>query len=162
MTQNEQKRVLTEFREGNFNVLVATCIAEEGLDIPEVQLIVCFDGAASPLRDTQRMGRTGRHKEGRVVYLLAEGKERRKFDKNNNESGYIKTLLRRAMFHFEMYEASPRMIPSEFQPEMVMLHMETTHPKVRDVQKSSWKYRFLGCWKGFQKKTGICDRQCRS
>lgn len=36
MRQAEQKRVLADFREGKFNVLVATCIAEEGLDIPQV------------------------------------------------------------------------------------------------------------------------------
>jgi ERCC4-related helicase len=36
MTQQEQKKVLSDFRAGEFNVLVATCIAEEGLDIPQV------------------------------------------------------------------------------------------------------------------------------
>ena len=37
MKQAEQKAVLQEFREGGFNCLVATCIGEEGLDIPEVR-----------------------------------------------------------------------------------------------------------------------------
>lgn len=129
MTQNAQKRVLQDFRQGQFNTLVATCIAEEGLDIPEVQLIVCFDGAASPLRDTQRMGRTGRHETGRVVYLLNQGKEQRKFDKNNNETGYVKALLARAIYHFELYEPNPMMIPRHFKPEMKMIHMQTTDPK---------------------------------
>ena len=36
MKQKEQKQVLADFCAGNFNVLVATCIAEEGLDIPQV------------------------------------------------------------------------------------------------------------------------------
>ena len=39
MKQKEQKAVLAEFREGRFNVLVATCIAEEGLDIPHVRFL---------------------------------------------------------------------------------------------------------------------------
>ena len=138
MTQPEQKRVLQEFREGKFNVLVATCIAEEGLDIPEVQLIVCYDGAASPLRDVQRMGRTGRHSEGHVVYLLAEGKERRKYDRNNNESGYIKNLLRKALYHFQLNENNPRMIPAGTNPEMTMVKMETTHPKVQRSEICLW------------------------
>ncbi len=38
MKQAEQKKVLTDFRSGAFNTLVATCIGEEGLDIPQVQL----------------------------------------------------------------------------------------------------------------------------
>jgi len=137
MTQVEQKRVIQDFRQAKFNTLVATCIAEEGLDIPEVQLIVCFDGAASPLRDIQRMGRTGRHETGRVIYLLAEGKEQRKFNRNNNETGYIKSLLSRAMYHFKFYESSPIMIPAEYKPEMTKVHMQTTHPK--DLQQSSRK-----------------------
>ena len=35
MKQAEQKKVLTDFRAGAFNTLVATCIGEEGLDIPQ-------------------------------------------------------------------------------------------------------------------------------
>ena len=36
MKQAEQKKVLADFRAGAFNTLVATCIGEEGLDIPQV------------------------------------------------------------------------------------------------------------------------------
>ncbi|MFL6393998.1 MAG: DEAD/DEAH box helicase, partial [Nitrososphaeraceae archaeon] len=40
MRQEEQATVLELFRNGEFNVLVATSIAEEGLDIPEVDLVI--------------------------------------------------------------------------------------------------------------------------
>lgn len=80
MNQKEQKEVLTAFRGYAFNTLVATCIGEEGLDIPDVDLIVCFDVCASPTRSVQRMGRTGRHRNGRVVYILSKGAERSKYD----------------------------------------------------------------------------------
>ena len=36
MKQKEQQKVLEDFRQGLFNVLLATCIGEEGLDIPQV------------------------------------------------------------------------------------------------------------------------------
>ena len=36
MAQKEQKAVLADFRAGAFNTIVATCIGEEGLDIPQV------------------------------------------------------------------------------------------------------------------------------
>lgn len=54
------------FFSGEFNCLVATCIAEEGLDIGEVDLIVSFDALNSPVRMVQRMGRTGRKRAGKV------------------------------------------------------------------------------------------------
>ena len=50
-------------------------MGEEGLDIGEVDLIVCFDASASPIRLVQRMGRTGRKRSGRIVILVTEGKE---------------------------------------------------------------------------------------
>ena len=58
--------MVKRFRSGEFNVLVATSIGEEGLDIGEVDLIICFDSPASATRQTQRFGRTGRKHEGRV------------------------------------------------------------------------------------------------
>jgi Fanconi anemia group M protein len=40
MKQKEQQQVLQAYRDGEFNVLLATCIGEEGLDIPQVR--TCF------------------------------------------------------------------------------------------------------------------------
>jgi ERCC4-related helicase len=79
MSQKEQKATLQDFRVYKFNTLVATCIGEEGLDIPDVDLIVCLDVSASPTRSVQRTGRTGRHRKGRVVYVLSQGKEEQKY-----------------------------------------------------------------------------------
>jgi fanconi anemia group M protein len=61
---------LQKFRSGVYNVLVATSIGEEGLDIIEVDLVICFDANVSPLRMIQRMGRTGRKHDGQVDILF--------------------------------------------------------------------------------------------
>ncbi|KAJ4795205.1 ATP-dependent DNA helicase mph1 [Rhynchospora pubera] len=68
-SQKTQQAVLQKFRSGGYNVIVATSIGEEGLDIMEVDLVICFDANISPLRMTQRMGRTGRKHDGRVDIL---------------------------------------------------------------------------------------------
>ncbi|XP_010543518.1 PREDICTED: ATP-dependent DNA helicase mph1 isoform X2 [Tarenaya hassleriana] len=68
-SQKVQQAVLEKFRAGGFNVIVATSIGEEGLDIMEVDLVICFDANVSPLRMIQRMGRTGRKHDGRVDIL---------------------------------------------------------------------------------------------
>jgi ATP-dependent DNA helicase MPH1 len=46
LTQKEQLKIISDFTSGNFNVLVATSIGEEGLDIGEVDLIICYDSSA--------------------------------------------------------------------------------------------------------------------
>ena len=70
MNQKEQSRVLGAFRDGRFPVLVASSVAEEGLDVPDVDLVVFFESVPSEIRAIQRRGRTGRSSLGRVVVLL--------------------------------------------------------------------------------------------
>lgn len=73
LSQKKQKQVLDLFSQGEFNVLVATSVGEEGLDVPEVDLVVFYEPVPSAIRTIQRKGRTGRHKPGRVVVLMAKG-----------------------------------------------------------------------------------------
>jgi len=70
MSQKEQARVLADFRAGRFPVLVASSVAEEGLDVPDVDLVVFFESVPSEIRAIQRRGRTGRTSLGKVVVLL--------------------------------------------------------------------------------------------
>lgn len=72
MNQNEQSVILNSFRKKEFNVLVATSIAEEGLDIPEVKLVIFYEPVASEIRHIQRKGRTGRKSSGNVIILAAK------------------------------------------------------------------------------------------
>jgi ERCC4-related helicase len=72
MKQEEQAQVLESFRRGEFSVLVATSIAEEGLDIPEVDLVIFYEPIPSEIRYIQRRGRTGRRTSGSVLILVAK------------------------------------------------------------------------------------------
>ncbi len=72
MKQDEQSSILEAFRNGEFNVLVATSIAEEGLDIPEVDLVIFYEPIPSEIRYIQRRGRTGRKTAGTVIILAAK------------------------------------------------------------------------------------------
>lgn len=73
MSQKQQKEVLERFSRGEFSVLAATSVGEEGLDVPEVDLVVFYEPVPSAIRSIQRRGRTGRHRSGRVVILMAKG-----------------------------------------------------------------------------------------
>jgi len=72
MTQTQQQETLDDFRDGAFEVLVSTSVAEEGLDVPEVDLVCFYEPVPTAIRSIQRKGRTGRQAEGQVVVLMAE------------------------------------------------------------------------------------------
>lgn len=72
MTQEQQRETLEKLRSGELNVLVATSIAEEGLDIPEVDHVIFYEPVPSEIRYIQRRGRTGRKVAGKVTILIAE------------------------------------------------------------------------------------------
>jgi Fanconi anemia group M protein len=73
LKQKEQIEILNEFRYELFNVLVATSVGEEGLDIEEVDLVIFYEPVPSEIRSIQRRGRTGRTRPGRVVFLITKG-----------------------------------------------------------------------------------------
>ncbi|MDO8056113.1 MAG: ERCC4 domain-containing protein, partial [Candidatus Hermodarchaeota archaeon] len=73
LSQKEQGQILQLFREGTYNVLVATSVGEEGLDIKECDLVVFYEAVPSAIRLIQRRGRTGRTHPGRVIVLVALG-----------------------------------------------------------------------------------------
>jgi len=73
LTQEKQASLIRDLRRGYLNTLVATSIAEEGLDIPEVDLVVFYEPVPSEIRHIQRRGRTGRKTAGKVVILVANG-----------------------------------------------------------------------------------------
>jgi Fanconi anemia group M protein len=70
MNQREQGQILQGFRVGRFPILVSSSVGEEGIDVPDVDVVVFFEAIPSEIRAIQRRGRTGRSSVGRVVVLL--------------------------------------------------------------------------------------------
>ncbi|MBI2662884.1 DEAD/DEAH box helicase [Candidatus Woesearchaeota archaeon] len=69
-SQKQQKEILDNFRNNQFNILVATSVAEEGLDIPKVDKVIFYEPIPSAIRSIQRRGRTGRLEKGEVTVLI--------------------------------------------------------------------------------------------
>jgi len=72
LKQKKQIEVVQKFRDGEFKVLVATRVGEEGLDIAEVNQVIFYDNVPSSIRFIQRRGRTGRKDTGKLVVLIAK------------------------------------------------------------------------------------------
>ncbi len=73
LSQKKQAEILQKFRAGEFNVLIATSVGEEGIDIPATDMVLFYEPVPSEIRSIQRKGRTGRARSGRVVVLMAKG-----------------------------------------------------------------------------------------
>ena len=116
MDQKTQLSVVEKFKKGTYNTIVATSIGEEGLDIGEVDLIVCYDSSASPIRMLQRMGRTGRKRAGNIVLLLMQGKEEESYIKAKDNYEKMQQMIAsgtRFTYHDDM---SPRILPQGVRP----------------------------------------------
>ena len=72
MSQKMQLESLDTFRSGEANVLVATSVGEEGLDVPNADLVIFYEPVGSEIRTIQRRGRTGRQRAGTVHVLIAK------------------------------------------------------------------------------------------
>ncbi|XP_057974604.1 DEAD-box ATP-dependent RNA helicase FANCM isoform X2 [Malania oleifera] len=135
-SQKVQQAVLEKFRAGGYNVIVATSIGEEGLDIMEVDLVICFDANVSPLRMIQRMGRTGRKHDGQVVVLACEGSELKGYMRKQANSRAVRKHMRNGGMNSFNFHPSPRMIPHIFKPEVQFVEMsiEQFVPRRRKIK----------------------------
>ncbi|CRL25409.1 DNA helicase, ATP-dependent, RecQ type, bacterial [Penicillium camemberti] len=116
MDQKTQLRIIEDFKKGTYNTIVATSIGEEGLDIGEVDLIVCYDSSASPIRMLQRMGRTGRKRAGNITLLLMKGKEEDSYIKaKDNYEKMQQMIASGARFTFHD-DRSSRILPAGVRP----------------------------------------------
>ncbi|KAK1986566.1 type III restriction enzyme [Colletotrichum cereale] len=140
MKQSEQIATIQKFKDGEYNVLVATSIGEEGLDIGQVDLIVCYDASSSPIRMLQRMGRTGRKRAGNIVLLLMRGKEEDAFSRSkDNYAEMQKLICEGSKFNFR-HDLSTRIVPREIRPEVDLQHIEipienTQNPSLPEPKK---------------------------
>ncbi|XP_014274133.1 DEAD-box ATP-dependent DNA helicase Fancm [Halyomorpha halys] len=127
MPQAKQLQIMKDFRSGIINCLVATCVAEEGLDIGEVDLIILMEAHKSPVRLVQRIGRTGRKRKGCCLVLLTKGREEQKFhEAMATRKSYVENIMKSSAVKTSLCQESPRMIPIQFTPVQQFVHINVT------------------------------------
>ena len=94
MSQKEQKEKINEFIGGKYNVMLATSVAEEGLDIPATDMVIFYEPVASEIRSIQRRGRTGRFREGMVHILI--------FSQTRDQAYYYASLRKEKTMVYRM------------------------------------------------------------
>ncbi|MEI6102584.1 MAG: DEAD/DEAH box helicase [Methanothrix sp.] len=133
LSQKKQAEILQKFRAGDYNVLIATSVGEEGIDIPATDLVLFYEPVPSEIRSIQRKGRTGRARAGRVVVLMAKGTRDEAYHwiserKEKNMNRQIRDLSDQPMESMQ----------KEFLPRQMQITQDPAHPAKmdeRDVQK---------------------------
>jgi len=101
LSQKEQSQIIEEFKEGTVNVLCATSIAEEGLDIPEVGAVIFYEPIPSAIRAIQRRGRTARLEEGKLIMLITKN--------TRDEAYYYASLSKEKKMHKTIKEMKDKL-----------------------------------------------------
>ncbi|KAI7526516.1 P-loop containing nucleoside triphosphate hydrolase protein [Hortaea werneckii] len=160
MNQKRQNTVIQDFKAGKFNTLIATSIGEEGLDIGDVDLIVCYDASSSPIRMLQRIGRTGRKRVGKVTLLLMRDKEERDYAKAQDNYAWIQKSIADSNKYDYRDDQSPRILPKEAQPVVdkciIEIPLENTQQPI-DLNEKGRRARGKGKAKRPPKKFHMPD-----
>lgn len=131
LTQKQQIKIMEDFQSGKCNILVATSIVEEGIDVGEVELILCFDiNTSNPQRFIQRIGRTGKKKQGHVVVLVTEGREHQIFKDVLSQKDLTNArVLDSKIVKKSLYKNSPRLVPIDIDPKVIHIFVKPTKSK---------------------------------
>ncbi|ORY28004.1 hypothetical protein BCR39DRAFT_536112 [Naematelia encephala] len=135
--QKEQKKTINDFKDGKYNILVSTSIGEEGLDIGEVDFVVIYDMPKQSIKLLQRIGRTGRKRDGQVHVLMSEGREDANWDTAQQNHREIQEEILHSR-NLELFEDVEPLLPDGRIPPCVEQEMPVD-PWDPEDQKSKRK-----------------------
>ncbi|XP_057571269.1 ATP-dependent RNA helicase DHX58 [Hippopotamus amphibius kiboko] len=133
MTQRDQQEVIHKFRTGTLNLLVATSVAEEGLDIPQCNVVVRYGLLTNEISMVQARGRA-RASQSVYSFVAAQGSRELKREMTNE---VLETLMERAV------TAVQEMDQAEYQAKIRDLQQAALVTRAaRAAQRESRRRRF--------------------
>ncbi|XP_048222309.1 probable ATP-dependent RNA helicase DHX58 isoform X2 [Perognathus longimembris pacificus] len=133
MTQRDQQEVIRKFRTGSLNLLVATSVAEEGLDIAQCNVVVRYGLLTNEISMVQARGRA---RAGQSVYSFVATEGSRELRRElTNEA--LETLMEQAVATVQ------RMDRAEYQAKIRDLQQEALIKRaVRAAKRESQRQQF--------------------
>lgn len=137
LDQEKQLSILEDFRNGKFQVLVATSVAEEGLNIPNVDLVIFYEPVPSEIRFIQRKGRTGRFSNGRVIILSYENSIDIKYlESSKRKLSKMNALLQNANFSLTTFDKRD-FAKSDRISELELSHIRKRNSRISELSTKS-------------------------
>lgn len=134
MTQRDQQEVIQKFRNGTLNLLVATSVAEEGLDIPQCNVVVRYGLLTNEISMVQARGRA-RASQSMYSFVAAQGSRELRRELTNEA---LETLMERAV------AAVQAMDQAEYQAKIRDLQRAALVKRaVQAAQRESQQRKFL-------------------
>lgn len=75
VNSRDQQQNLDDFRIGRLNLIIATSVLEEGIDVSSCQTVICFDASKNLISFVQRRGRARKEGSKHIVLLEAHDKQ---------------------------------------------------------------------------------------
>ncbi len=132
--QDQRERIMKRFKNGDFQILIATDVVARGIDVEELELVMNYDVPQEEEYYVHRIGRTGRNGKTGKAYTFVVGRERQrlfqieKYAKTRIVPGTIPT-------DEEMQEIKKRKIITRVQ-KRIDLANETDNAILAEIQKS--------------------------
>ena len=98
MTQAEQEDIMSSFRKGDTNLLIATSVAEEGLDVPECNLVIRFHHVSNEIAKVQTEGRARAENSQGFTILSSDSKKKSRELKNSELVLLVEEILENKWF----------------------------------------------------------------
>ncbi len=140
MSQAQRERAMQGFRDGRFDVLVATDIAARGIDVAGVSHVINFDVPNTPEAYTHRIGRTGRaERTGKAYTFVApeDGGAVRDIERKLGSA-----IPRRALPTFQNLRTHTPAVPVMAEAPVRRGHVpHTTHPSVAEQHRGARRRR---------------------
>lgn len=131
LTQKKQKEIIKAFKTGVYDVLISTSVAEEGIDIPAVDLVVLYEPVPSEIRMIQRRGRTGRKNLGRMFIMITKG--------TRDESYYWSSIQKEKKMKKQLSKGYKNELRSDFN----IIDLQKEDQKLKDQEEGDFKVKPL-------------------
>ncbi|WP_299779841.1 DEAD/DEAH box helicase [uncultured Formosa sp.] len=128
-TQSDRQAALSNFKNGDSNILIATDVAARGIDIDDLDVVINFDIPNIPETYVHRIGRTGRAGKTGMSYSFCSA----------DEKTYIKSIQQLIQREIAIEENHPYLLDPKAKPEVHKKQGGSKHKKGRKSEASKKK-----------------------